>query len=65
MGIPQPAGTGELGFYEVGVIRDVERLVTLCALFASMLKQLVRIGAASTESVKLGLEGVQIHKWYD
>ena len=55
LGLSQPAGTGELGFYELGVIRDVDRLVTLCALFASMLRQLVRIGAASTASVELGL----------
>lgn len=55
MGIAQPAGTGELGFYEVGVIRDVERLVTLCALFAQMLRQLIHIGVASTMAVELGL----------
>jgi hypothetical protein len=41
-----PEGVDELSFQVVGVIRDVERLRRLFALFAETLDQLCRIGSA-------------------
>jgi hypothetical protein len=50
-----PEGVDELSFQVVGVIRDVERLRLLFALFAETLDQLCRIGSAYEQAPGLTL----------
>ena len=50
-----PEGVDELFFRVVGVIKDVERLKQLFALFAETLDQLCRIGSAYEKGAGVGL----------
>lgn len=50
-----PEGVDELYFQVVGVIKDVERLQQLFALFAETLDQLCRIGSAYEGGVGVGV----------
>lgn len=50
-----PEGVDELYFQVVGVIKDVERLKLLYALFAETLDQLCRIGAANESAPNISL----------
>jgi hypothetical protein len=55
LGVPWPDGIVELRFHVVGFINEVERLVSLIALFAETLHQLRLIGSATEYPLNLGL----------
>ena len=50
-----PGGVDELYFQVVGIVKDVERLKLLYALFAETLDQLCRIGSAREDTPNLSL----------
>lgn len=50
-----PANTDELSFHVSGIIKDMDRLKLLFALFAETLDQLCRIGSAYEDAPKLKL----------
>ena len=50
-----PGGVDELYFQVVGIVKDVERLKLLYALFAETLDQLCRIGSAKEDTPNLSL----------
>jgi hypothetical protein len=50
-----PKGVDELCFHEVGIIKDVDRLKSLYALFAETLDHLCRIGSAYEEDPRVAL----------
>ena len=50
-----PGGVDELYFQVVGIVKDVERLKLLYALFAETLEQLCRIGSAREDTPNLSL----------
>jgi hypothetical protein len=56
-GVSYPQGVDELLFQVAGVIKDVERLKALYALFAEVLNHLCHIGSAYETDPRIALSG--------